>query len=195
MDKKILLIPSLVLLSLVLWLVLFYLPLHHNASVLKKRLTTLEEKERSQISQKEIQKLENVVDSLSSNITKQMEKIYPEEKLLDLGRAMETIGKKYNLNLISITPDLTSLSAIWEATNEISELPISIEFQGQFMQVAQFLDGIPEFPFLLQVKEISLKREEKEGRSLIILIRGAIVLRKERLDESTVKREIIANKA
>jgi len=195
LNKKVVLIPSVIFVLIVGWVVAVYLPARREVGVLKKRLETLEEKEQLAISSEKVRMMKEVVDSLSSRLNSGMKRIYPEEGLLDLGRVVEKVGKRYGLRLISIAPDYESLSLFSEKKKEISELPMTIEFKGKFTQFARFLDGISEFPIILQVNEVSMEKVAQGSSELTIKLRGVIVFRKERVRESAGKRKDVTNRA
>ena len=189
MNKTIIIIPSFIIGLLFVWIILVYLPVSKNKGELKKQLTKFEEMERTNIAESKVREMKSIVDSLYTFIDEEMNHIYSEEHLLDLGKAVESIGKQYNLQLLSIVPVYDSLALLSEETSKISELPISIEFQGGFTQLTQFLDGIPEFPFVLRINEVFIEKKGQESSDLTILLRGVIVLKKERTDEGEKKIE------
>ncbi len=183
MNKTIIIIPSFIIGLIFVWIILVYLPISKGKDELKKQLTTLEEKERNNISETKVNEMKNLVDSLGMSIDEGMKHIYSEERLLDLGKAVDSIGKQYDLQLLSIAPVYDSLALLIKETSLLSELPMLIEFKGGFNHFTQFLDGIPEFPFVLRINEVLIEKKDQESSDLNILLRGVIVLKKERMDE------------
>ncbi len=194
LNNKIVLIPSVIFILIVGWVIVVYLPACRESGVLENQLKSLEEKQRQAIPDTRVRMMRDVVDSLSSRWESRMGQFYPEEGLLDLGRVVEKIGKGYGLQLISIAPDYGSLSLFSERGEEISELPMIIEFKGKFSQFARFLDGISEFPIILRIHEVSMERIAEGNSELTITLRGVIVFRKERVHESPEKRKDVTNR-
>ena len=189
MNKTIIAISSFIVVIIIVGVVFVYMPASKEMGVLREQFNRLEERERNNVSELQVREIRRAVDSLYASIDEGMKRIYPEEQLLDLGRAVENIGKEYGLELISIVPDYESLSLFTEATEDISELPMLIEFQGGFDQLTQFLDGIPEFPFVLKINEVNIERMEQDSIDLWIQLRGVIVLKKERSNEGEKENE------
>ncbi len=185
MNNKWYIIPSVIVFLLAIWLVLVYLPIHHEMRDLGKQLESLEEIEKLQISINQLNYLRTMLDSLYISVDKNMERIYPENQLLDLGRAVEDIGKEYGLKLVSIVPDYESLSLFTDQNGEIVELPIMMQFGGRFQQLTQFLDHSNAFPYVLRIHEVIIENNSTSQYSseLEITLRGVIVLKKERTDE------------
>ena len=178
MDKKIVMLPSVLIALLVAWVVAFYLPVSKQTKEMNQRLIQLEEKEREAIPEREVVLMERLVDRLSSKLDSCTQRIYPEEKLLDLGRVVEKIGKTYGLKPVSIAPDYGSLSRLAQSQEEISELPMMIEFGGSFSGFSRFIDGISDLPYAMYVREVVIQKDEEQRSSLSFQLKGVIVLRK-----------------
>ena len=163
-----------------------YLPGKKEINQLQGELDRLLQKGNEQITEGRMQVMKGIVDSLDKDLDDGMNRIYPEEKLLDLGRAIENIAKKYNLKLVSVSPNYSSLSLFQQEQTELSELPMMMEFSGKFKHMTRFLDNIPNFPFVLRVNEMKIENKEQSSAGLTFELRGVIVLRKERSDERIV---------
>ncbi len=185
MNKKLFLMPGLMILILVVWIIVVYLPTNREMGALKDRLVSLNAMEQQRISENQVRHLRTILDSLYMWVDESMERIYPEEQLLDLGRVIENIGKEYGLELISIVPDYESLSLFIEQSGEIVELPVMMQFGGRFEQLAQFLDHSNALPYVLRINEVIIENnsESQYSSELDITMRGVIVLKKERMDQ------------
>lgn len=186
-DKKLIMIPLLVVILIAVWLAMAYLPVNRETGVLKERLAVLQEKTKQQVPAWKIRMMKIVVDSLFKELNERERRLYPEDKLLDLGREIERIGKRYGLRLVSIKPDYESLSLLVGKNEDVSELPMTTEFKGAFQEFTRFMDAIPEFPFALKIKGLSLLKESQNHSELKIQLQGAIILRKERSYKSESK--------
>lgn len=195
MDKKQIFLPTFLVGLLSAWLVFAFLPVRRETVALKERLRELEDRERKEIPEAQVDLMEAVVDSLALKYDISMDRIYPEKKLLDLGPDVEAVGKKYGLRLISIAPDYESLSSFAESQGEISELPVRIHFQGSFRGFAGFLDKLPQFPFAMRVHQAVLHKEEEDGSAINIQLQGVVILRKERVRDDVLNQKKVMNQA
>ena len=117
MNKQIIIIPSFILGLVVVWLISIYMPLNKEIGNLKMSLETLKEKERQIVPGHRVQVVRKSVDSLSTEIINLTKRLYPEDKLLELGQLIDEIGTAYSLSLVSVTPDYESLSLFKEEGN------------------------------------------------------------------------------
>ncbi len=186
MDKKLTTLMVFVVVLIAGWVVGIYFPGKKEIDQLEGKLSILVQKGKEQISEGRLEVMMGVVDSLATDLSTGMKRIYPEEELLDLGRSIDNIASQYNLILVSISPDYSSLSLFQEKDTEISELPMMLEFNGRFKHMTRFLDNIPDFPFILRVNEMKIQKEELSSSGLTFELRGVIVLRKERSNERIV---------
>lgn len=157
------------------WVVIVVIPWQSELSQLNARFNELTLKESARISQVDVQILRAKVDSLDLKLTKKRTRLFPGEKLLDLGRTIEKLGNANGLKLISITPDYDSLHLI-QQKNKISNLPVSIVFEGRFHQIGQFLDRCNKFPFVFRVNQITMDKPEPKINKLTIMLNGIMVI-------------------
>lgn len=189
MDKKIVILPTLLVALLVAWFIAFYLPVSKQTKEMNQRLVSLEEKERSAIPESQIRLMEQIVDSLSAKLEAHTRRIYPQKELLDMGRVIEKIGKQYQLKLLTIAPDYGSLSRLAQSSEEVSELPLMMEFGGTFSGFTRFIDQIDDLPYALRVRELVIQKDEASSYSLNIQLQGVIVLRKEEVLDHVVAKK------
>lgn len=175
MDRKVLLFGGLFAILLVAWVVIIFVPSQNEIKSLGLRLEELKAKEQARISPMDVQILTNRVDSLEVRVAQRAEKIYPGEKLLDLGRTMEKLGSQYNLKLLSITPDYESLH-LFREENQISDLPVQMNFEGNFRDFGRFLDERSTFPFMIRVHRVTMDKAEPEDKKLTISLNGVLVI-------------------
>ena len=195
LKNKIIIISALMVVMIITWFVVIYMPDSKNIGKMKDRLAVLEEKERQGISERKVHILENHIESLNKKLKSNLDRIYPQQQLVDLGGHVEKIGKQYHLRLVSIFPEYSSLSQLHEGGQEFNELHVTIEFAGLFHRVAEFLDNIDEFPFVIRVNGVTLEKKIEKQSELKITLQGVIVLRKERAHDSNVKQNRPINRA
>jgi len=194
-DKKLILIPAVTFVLFLMWMMFSYMPLSKHRSQLKHKIEVLEKREKEKISEKEFMSMKTLVDSLEARLRRGKERFYPAENLLDLGREIEEIVRKYDISLMSITPNYPSLAIFKDSQSSIVELPLSVQLQGRFISFAKFLDDIPHLPFILRVNEVTLKVEEKSANSITIIFQGVIVLDKERKNNGKEEKQNIEKRA
>ena len=180
-DKKLILIPAILGGVLIIWILLFLIPVQRHTGKLSDRLALLEDKQRKEIPEEQVEMMQTVVDSLKARLDVYKARIYPEEKLLDFGRAVEGIGKRYGLKLISIAPDYGMLSMLSQGKEALSELPMTMTFEGRFSGFTGFMDGLEDFPFLIRIREAAINKDEENASTLQLQLHGVVVLRKERM--------------
>jgi len=181
-DKKIIIIPSVIVLLVVGWLLLIFWPSTKTIKQLKQRTNVLVQKDKQSISNLQVKSIKIETDSLTQRLEAGMRRLFNEDQLLDLGRVIDNIGKEYGLNLITITPDYTVLSTLKEGREQITEFPLTITFGGTFVQFTKFLDNIPEFPIVFQVESLKFEKQSKTSSKLTAEMRSKIVMRKEVTD-------------
>ena len=187
LNKQIVIIPSFILSLVIVWLISVHLPIQREMKIFDGRFDQLREKERKLVPESSVQIVRKDVDSLSTDIVNRMKRLFPEDRLLELGRVIDEIGTAYSLILISVTPDYEKLSLFSEEGEDISQLPLSMEFEGKFTDFTQFLDGIPNFPIAMHFDEVKLEKEDLEKAELKIEFHGTIVLKRLPKNESTEK--------
>ena len=184
---KVFILPLMTIIFFIVWLGAFYLPVTREKKLLEKKWELLQEQIKAEVPEVHLQSMKTFVDSLFAYIDVREEKFYPAERLLDLGRAIDQIGKQYELILISVSPDYESLTLIRETEEGVSELPLTLEFTGSFMNLANFIESVRDFPFVIRVNEVFLIKESES--QLDITIKGVIVLRKGSVSEDTIENE------
>lgn len=195
MEKKLIIIPVLTVFVVFLWFMAVFSPLKKQGSELKNKIDVLLQRERAKISDKELEAVRILVDSLEKRIERGEKKFIPEENLLDFGREIEKILNNYNISLVSITPNYPSLAIFKDNTSAVVELPIRLEMRGRFLSFAKFLDSVPDLPFILRTTEVTIKVEEKSSKAVTIILQGVIVLTKERKNNDISDKKNIDKRA
>jgi hypothetical protein len=162
---------------------------------MNQRIVELEEKERQEIPESKIRLMQGLIDSLSASFERRMDRIYPEEDFLKLGDTLEKVCKSYDLKLTSIIPDFKGLSQLIEGKTDISELPITIELTGRFLDLGSFIDDLDHLPFIIKLNEVNLEKQVENQYNLKITLQGVIFLRKEREHDGIQNRKTITNRA
>jgi Tfp pilus assembly protein PilO len=183
MNKKMISMLLIIVLALAAWVLLFLMPLQTRKKQLDQeheRLTALRSR---RVSVLEVQRLRSEADSLETRINESMERIFKGDQLLEMGRIMERIGSEYGLKLASITPDYGSLS-IFRESDQISNLPVQMKFEGAFNGLAGFLDNFDQFPFIINIEAVSVTRTDPYQNHLNIDLQCIVVINNKREDRS-----------
>jgi Tfp pilus assembly protein PilO len=143
---------------------------------LDKRWQELVEKQNNRVSALDVQILQKKVDGLTEKVKERLASFYPEERLLDLGRTMEKIGKNYKMVLVTIAPDHESLS-LFTSEQAISELPVNMKYSGHFFDFTRFLDDMPGFHIAFKLKRMELSKDMNLAGQLVIELQGVLVIR------------------
>ena len=109
-----------------------------------------------------------------------------QEWLLELGKEVENIGKKYGIKLVKITPNFQAISNLLEG-KPIASLPVTIEFSGQYRQFTKFLDELNMLSFNIRINEIEIEKSDASRYSLNFKLQGDIALKKREVDKEPVQ--------
>ena len=78
MNKRLIILISIIIILVIGWVVMVYVPATRDLGELSKKLAALEEKERKMIPYHQIRMIQADVDSLTENLDDRMERFYPE---------------------------------------------------------------------------------------------------------------------
>jgi hypothetical protein len=174
-NKQFIVVLGALVVGMVAWLVIFFLPLQKNISQLNEKIRMYEGKMETKISDQEIASMMAEVDSLNVKLEEKRDKIYPLSGFLDLGGDLKAIGSEHGLKLEAIRPDYTKLSEVGKTESDISELILTAEYSGTFKELTQFLDSKDKFPFWFGFHEIMITKKES-GTDIDIGLKGKIIL-------------------
>ena len=179
MDKKIIILPALMVLFVLIWIFFIFIPKSNQIKELNHHLAELNKKEQQKVSESKIKAIEKDIDNLSKKFHNNVSRFFPEKSLLDLGEYFENIGGRYHLKLNSIMPDYASLHLLKDESQDVTELPVKMEFNGSFLQFARFLDNIPGYPFIIRIQQVSIANIENKYSKLNITLHGIVIIKKE----------------
>jgi len=186
MDKKIIITLSVGIIIIGLWFGLFFMPVNKDVRSLKTRMSDLERKEKEVIPNEMLSLTRHEVDTLGSQLAYKIKRIYMQERLLELGKEVENIGKKYGIKLVKITPNFQAISNLLEG-KKITSLPVTIEFSGQYRQFTKFLDELNMLSFNIRINEIEIEKSDASRYLLNFKLQGDIALKKREVDKEPVQ--------
>ncbi|MBN1781614.1 type 4a pilus biogenesis protein PilO [bacterium] len=167
--------PVAAIVLLIVAVTLVYKPGKLEILALRERLAVLEGQGEKLIPEERIRNEQAKVDSLRAIVADMKDRLYPVAEFAELGKAIESNGRKFDLRLVILTPDYSKLNLIQQEGQEITELPITINMQGRFMQFARYLEKLSEFPYV-KATEVNLSRME-DGSSIEIEIKGIVIFK------------------
>ncbi len=188
MDKKLIILSAVIAVIVIGWVFVYYMPASQELSVLNVDLADLREKENKKISQSEVNVIQSSVGKLISDIEEKMIRVYSGPLLLDLGRNVEKIAKDYDMDLIQIEVNYESL-ILFRSVEEISDLPVKMEFKGTFSNFSKLLDDVTNLPFAMRLQKIEIEKDQPETDYLKIVVQGIIVIKNEKNGEVTKAKE------
>lgn len=194
MDKsllKIFYLPILMIILIVIWIFTYYMPIQEQNKQLFERMTLLNGKVQQEVPEVKVSMMQIMVDSLKVKLNSNTQRLYPESELLNLGKLIESTCQKYDLKLVALSPDYKTLAVIASENTEISKMPLKIEVEGRFMQMAKMLDDLPNFPFVYQLEGFNILKESSSSIQLKIELNGMFLLKK---DNKTNQSKLVMNK-
>ncbi|MEJ2628443.1 MAG: type 4a pilus biogenesis protein PilO [bacterium] len=196
MNKDIIALIGLFIIILLVWIFAIYNPQSDTKKELNSKIEVFREMERQQVPQSRIILMEEKLDSIEMKISDIKAHYYLDKAILDLGRHIEQIGEEYGLEFMSISLlNYEILSFFSNQNNQtLTELPIQVIFQGEYEELANFLDGIDEFPFLIRFTDILIINNFL-NKKLSIILEGRVVVTKSEIGEKkeTIKEAINEN--
>ena len=168
-------VPSMVVIAIIAWLVIFFIPLQKTIGDLNMKIRMYEGKMKDKITDQDIALMKASVDSLNNVLESRREKVYPLDDFLNLGADLRSIGSKNGLKLTTIRPDYTKLSEVGQTEADISELVLTAKYSGTFKELTQFIDNKTAFPFWFGFNEMTITKKET-GTDVDVAIKGKIIL-------------------
>ncbi len=192
-NRRLILVATFLVVLIAGWVIMIYFPSKKELDTFQTELSLLEEKERQKVPEVLVKGIEKTIDSLSMDLDSRLQRFFPEERLTELGKAIDTIGQRYSLRLMTVTPDYESLPLFGDTQKEISEWPLTVEFKGTFKNLTRFLDDVAKFPFAIRFQDVLLEKENSKDKELDIELKGVAILRRSEISKSQPENLIASN--
>ena len=196
MNKDIIALIGVFIIICLVWIFVLYVPQSEQKQELNSKIEVFREMESQQVPQSRIILMEEKLDSLEMKISDIKAHYYLDKAILDLGRHIEHIGEEYGLEFVNISLlNYEMLSFFGNQNNQtLTELPIQVVFKGEFEELANFLDSIDDFPFLIRFTDI-LIINNFVNKKLSIILDGRVVVTKSEIGEKkeTIKEAVNEN--
>ena len=179
-STKLILIPFILILIVIAWFFGLYMPMNAQADKVSKQIQKIEVKAREIVPQAKVDMLQTNVDTLILQLKQRNNQLYPEEALLQIGKVFRQLGDSAGIKLVNITPDYQVLTQMATTSDEIVELPVTCEFEGNFANLTKFVDEASRFPFYYEIQYFTIKHHEEDDTKLVILLKGEIIIQKQK---------------
>lgn len=185
MNKNVIAVISLFVIILLIWIFALYMPQKNKNKELNNQIQEYAEMERKHVPASRIYFMENRLDSLTAKINHIKEQFYMDKAILDLGRNIEKIGNVYGLEFQNISLLDYDISEFFESSSDkqLTELPVQIKFQGEYVELGNFLDSIDNFPFLVRFTDMFIFNDFFIKKNLRIQLIGKVVITKSELSK------------
>lgn len=185
MNKDIIGLTALSVVSFLIWYFLLYTPQANEKMELNKEIEEYREMEKEHVPESRLLLMEQKLDSLKAKVRRIKSQYYLDRAILDLGRQIEQIGKTFGLEFKKISLiDYDILNFFSDQSGRtIAELPVQVEFEGEYNELTDFLDNIDTFPFLIRFTDISILNDDNTADTISIILIGKVVITKSELGE------------
>ncbi|MBN2522998.1 MAG: type 4a pilus biogenesis protein PilO [Bacteroidales bacterium] len=188
---KIFIVPVVCLVVFAIVLSLYVNPQHVKIRDMENQLDVLHGKGDKMVPEAKILAQETIVDSLQQAVKDLKDRLYPVAEFSDLGKAIANSVRRFNLQLMTLTPDYSKLNLIQQEGQEITELPITINMTGKFMQFAHYLETLSDFPYV-KATEVNLRRSKETSNDVVIEIKGVVIFKNKVNQESGQDQKVLA---
>lgn len=186
MNKDIIVLIGMFIVVFVIWYFVLYTPQTDTMEELNTTIQEYIEMEKQHVPESRILFMEQKLDTLRARVRKIKSQYYLDRAILDLGRHIERIGNKYGLTFQKISLiDYNILNFFSDESGQtVAELPVQVEFQGEYNAITNFLDNIDEFPFLIRFTDVSILNDDEETETIDIILIGKVVITKSEIGET-----------
>jgi len=186
LNKDIIVLIGMFIVVFVIWYFVLYTPQTDTMEELNTTIQEYIEMEKQHVPESRILFMEQKLDTLRARVRKIKSQYYLDRAILDLGRHIERIGNKYGLTFQKISLiDYNILNFFSDESGQtVAELPVQVEFQGEYNAITNFLDNIDEFPFLIRFTDVSILNDDEETETIDIILIGKVVITKSEIGET-----------
>jgi Tfp pilus assembly protein PilO len=163
-QRRILLggIAGLVILSL-LSIFFLYIPKVRVAQKIEKEISGLRKQiKENQTMAQDIPKLQAQIERMDEQQKEFMSKVIPRAEMLAVVRELINSGEPYHLVYMEIQPPgLDTVLKVDRPGSPIQTVPFLFTVQAKFLEVAQYLETLKDFPYYLRTPEIEIIEKDE----------------------------------
>lgn len=174
-----------IIVIILIFAVFLYVPKVRHASKIQSEIQGLKKQiKENEVMARDIGKLRAQIISLEESQKEFMSKVVSRSELLEVVHQLVKIGEPYKLIFSAIQPP--GLDTILQTDNPDSPLkPIPFVFtvQGKYLDIAQYIESLKDFPYFLRTPEIEIIGKEEirpmiEVRLLMNIYASSLIMSK-----------------
>ncbi len=111
----------------------------------------------NEVMAKNLENLREQVGNLEEAQRAFMAKVAPRNEMLSIVRQLITLAEPYHLTFSEIRPP--GLDTLMRSDNQdrpLQPIPFVITIQGRYLDIAQYIDNLKEFPYFVRTPEIEV---------------------------------------
>lgn len=171
------------LLIVIIFAVFLYRPkIIRNAAVNKEVANLHKQVKENEAMAKDLGKLRMQVANLEESERSFMAKVAPRSEILSIIRQLVILGQPYHLVFTEIKPPgLDTLMQSDKPDHPLAPIPFLITIQGRYLDIAQYIESLKEFPYFLRTPEIEITNKDEispniEAQILVNIYASSLVL-------------------
>lgn len=159
LQRKVLLIGSVLLVVIVIFFVMFlYRPHFARRAKIEEQISELKKQLKEyEAMAKDIDRLRKQVANLEDARAEFMSKIAPRSELLTTVRQLIKLAEPHQIVFVEIhPPGLETLNYTERPEAPVSPVPFTITVQGRYVEIGRFLEKLSNFPYYLRTPELEI---------------------------------------
>jgi Tfp pilus assembly protein PilO len=172
-----------ILIVIIIFVVFLYRPkIIRSANVAKEVASLRKQVKENEAMARDLVKMRTQVADLEDAERFFMSKVAPRSDILTIVRQLIILGQPYHLVFTGIQPPgLDTLMQIDKTDRPLAPIPFIITVQGRYLDIAQYIESLKEFPYFLRTPEIEITSKDEirpniETRILINIYASSLVL-------------------
>ncbi len=161
------------------WLIGWYLPAIDRIEKAQARLAGFSSRLNSaSTANRQLEEEERTYQNLLEIVREREKKLIDTDRLTGIAAVLNNELRAYNLKLIEVSPVVSRFMDIKEGKIDdvVTELPVDLRIQGNFMSFASLLKNMDNLPFTISTDAVRMKADRlKKGQLTIDLKAGLLI--------------------
>ncbi len=147
---------------ILIFIVFLYIPQFKKQARIASQVASLKRQLKdNEAMAKDIIKLRSQINELETKQRVFMSQIVPRADLLTVIKQLVAEGEPYHLNFTEVKPpSLDTLIQADNRTTPISPVPFVVTIQGRYLEIAQFIEALQDFPYFVRIPEFEIIGKE-----------------------------------
>jgi Tfp pilus assembly protein PilO len=166
----------------IIFIFFLYVPKIVRRNAIDKEVAALRKQvKENEAMARDLVKMRTQVTDLEESERSFMSRVAPRSDILTTIRQLVILGQPYNLLFTGIQPPgLDTLMQSDKTDRPLAPIPFVITVQGRYLDVAQYIESLKEFPYFLRTPEIEITSKDEirpnvEVRILINIYASSLV--------------------